>query len=512
MILRLVDALTEGALTVDGWFAALIAALVISGLMTLFDVVLGSNDDDAYALRVVHRIAKKSPDRVETDVPGILYLEIDGLSKPVLQRAMRDGNAPNMARWLAEGTHRLVEWEPDLSSQTGASQAGILLGSNEDIPAFRWVEKERGELMVCSNPDDCAEIERRHAGNGLLRNGGASRGNLLSGEADHVLLTASRVSEEKKANPGYRAFFANGFNVTRSLALVVWEVILEVVASARQRRRDVRPRGHRGGIYPLLRAGMCVVVRDLTVYAVLTDIMIGRPAIYATFASYDEVAHHSGPRASGHARGAAKARPAVRPHRASAALRARPYDVVVLSDHGQTQGATFKQRNGFGLDELVARVGRGDASPRRRGRGREQDERRRRLRRGDRSGRRVGEEAIAEEGRQRPGGRRPRLGQPRPHLPDGRASEADAGGDRGAPSSADPGAARRTRTSASWSDCRPSTGCSRSGSDGTRFLADDRVEGRDPLADFAPTAARAPAPLGRVRARARPLRQQLLRP
>jgi hypothetical protein len=33
----------------------------------------------------------------------------------------------------------------------------------------------------------------------------------------------------------------------------------------------------------------------------------------------------------------------------------RPYEIVVLSDHGQTQGATFKQRNGHGLDELVER-------------------------------------------------------------------------------------------------------------------------------------------------------------
>jgi hypothetical protein len=33
----------------------------------------------------------------------------------------------------------------------------------------------------------------------------------------------------------------------------------------------------------------------------------------------------------------------------------RPYEIVVLSDHGQTQGATFKQRNGYGLDELVNR-------------------------------------------------------------------------------------------------------------------------------------------------------------
>ena len=45
-----------------------------------------------------------------------------------------------MARWVANDGYRLAEWEPDLSSQTGASQAGILLGSNDDIPAFRWVE------------------------------------------------------------------------------------------------------------------------------------------------------------------------------------------------------------------------------------------------------------------------------------------------------------------------------------------------------------------------------------
>ena len=177
--------------------------------------------------------------------------------------------------------------------------------------------------MVCSNPDDCAEIERRRSnGDGLLANGGASRGNLLSGDADHVLLTVSRISAEKKANPGYRAFFANGFNVTRVLVLFFWEVFLEWTAALRQAKRDVRPRGHRGGKYPFVRAGVCVVVRDLTVNAVLSDMFRGRPAVYATFASYDEVAHHSGPRAPGHARGAAQARPAVRPHRARPQVRA----------------------------------------------------------------------------------------------------------------------------------------------------------------------------------------------
>jgi uncharacterized membrane protein YvlD (DUF360 family) len=356
LALLIIDSIDEGnAVDVDGFGWAFLVALVISAVTTTLSVILGTDDDDAYSLRVVHRVARRSPDREVTDVPGILYLEIDGLSKPVLQRAMRDGNAPTMASWLADATHRLVEWETDLSSQTGASQAGILLGSNENIPAFRWVEKERAELMVCSNPDDCAELERRHAGDGLLSDGGASRGNLLSGEADHTILTASRVSEEKRANPGYRAFFANGFNVTRTLVLIFWEVILELVAAARQRRRDVRPRGHRGGLYPLIRAGMCIGVRDLTVYGVLTDLFVGRPAIYATFASYDEVAHHSGLERPDTLEALRKLDQQF--GRIARALRyaPRPYHVVVLSDHGQTQGATFEQRNGYALEELVRR-------------------------------------------------------------------------------------------------------------------------------------------------------------
>jgi hypothetical protein len=180
---------------------------------------------------------------------------------PTLRRAIRDGSAPEMARWLAEDGYKLTEWETDLSSQTGASQAGILLGSNDDIPAFRWVEKETGTLVQCSSPPQCAELERRHSnGAGLLANGGASRGNLFSGDADHMILTVSRMDEERKANPGYRSFLANGFNVMRTLVLFAWEVCLEWTASTQARRRDVLPRGHRNGLYPFMRAALCVFV------------------------------------------------------------------------------------------------------------------------------------------------------------------------------------------------------------------------------------------------------------
>ena len=337
-----------------GWSFA--TAVVSSAVGVVIAVVVGVNDDDQYTLRMAQRIARRQGGAEKTDVPGLLLLEIDGLALPVLQRAMRDGNVPNMAHWLEHGSHTLTEWETDLSSQTGASQAGILLGSNDDMPAFRWVEKETGRLMTSSAPADCAEIERRHtSGRGLLLDGGASRGNLLSGQADHCILTVSRMDAETKANPGYRSFFANATNATQTLILFLWEVGLELVAASRQRRRKVEPRGHRGGIYPLMRGALCVIVRDLIVFSVLQDMMKGRPILYATFSSYDEVAHHSGLERADTLEALRKLDTAFGRIDKARRFAPRPYELVVLSDHGQTQGATFKQRNGYGLDELVRR-------------------------------------------------------------------------------------------------------------------------------------------------------------
>ena len=170
-----------------------------------------------------------------------------------------------------------------------------------------------------------------------------------------MILTVSRMDAEKQSNPGYRAFLANGDNVTRTLVLFIWEVILEWIAAARGIRRDVHPRGHRGGIYPLMRGALCVFVRDLIVSGVLTDMMRGRPAVYATFSSYDEVAHHSGLERADTLEALRKLDDRFAQIERARRDAPRPYEIVVLSDHGQTQGATFKQRNGYGLDELVER-------------------------------------------------------------------------------------------------------------------------------------------------------------
>ena len=121
----------EDGFTVDEIWQGVLLAIWLTVISVIITTVLSIDDDQVVYRSVVKRQMRKAG-AISSDVPGILFLEIDGLGHEVLQRAMRDGNAPNMARWVQEGTHRLVRWETDWSSQTGAAQTGLLLGSNEN--------------------------------------------------------------------------------------------------------------------------------------------------------------------------------------------------------------------------------------------------------------------------------------------------------------------------------------------------------------------------------------------
>jgi hypothetical protein len=107
-------------------------------------------------------------------------------------------------------------------------------------------------------------------------------------------------------------------------------------------------------VYALLRTFTTVVTRDVSVQGVINDMCEGRAAIYVDMLGYDEVAHHSGPeRVDTLAVLRDLDRQLARIARTTR-WTPRPYKIVVLSDHGQTQGATFEQRTGRTLAELVA--------------------------------------------------------------------------------------------------------------------------------------------------------------
>jgi uncharacterized membrane protein YvlD (DUF360 family) len=331
---------------------ALGLALVAILVTPLLDV-----DGDAYHLRVVRRRVRRTRRGNRTDVPGVILFEIDGLGETVLREAVRDGHAPTIARWLTAGTHRVLGWECDLSSQTGASQAGLLLGSNWDMPAFRWYEKESGRTLVSNHPADAAELERRHSTDeGLLALAGTSRGNMFSGDAPRCTATMSVIRDRTRSKAGdLFAYFSDPYGFLRTIVLSLADIAHERLAAIRQRRSGAA-HVDRSGFYPLIRATITVVMRDLIAALLMADIVEGVAVSYATFVGYDEVAHHSGIRqADALAVLKRHDRQLARLERATTQS-PRPYHLAVLSDHGQTQGAPFRQRYGETLEELVHRA------------------------------------------------------------------------------------------------------------------------------------------------------------
>jgi putative membrane protein len=342
-------------LSLSGIWSPVLFVLGMSLVNVSFSDLLAIDDDDSYYEHLVYQIVNLIGEPEKCDEPGVIFIEIDGLSEPVLRRAIRDGITPTLARWIETGSHQLMHWECDLSSQTSASQAGILLGDNFDIPAFRWYEKDKKKRMVSNHPFDTAEIERRLSkGEGLLSREGASRSNLFSGDAPQAIFTFSTIADmTRHSSQDFYPLFMGPYNFFRMILLFLWDVVLELRAARRQRRRDIRPRIHRGGSYPLLRATTTVLLRELNVYILIGDMIAGVPCVYATFVGYDEVAHHSGVERPDALEVLKKIDEQFDRLEDVAELAPRPYRFVVLSDHGQSQGATFKQRYGMTLEELV---------------------------------------------------------------------------------------------------------------------------------------------------------------
>ncbi|WP_405303858.1 phage holin family protein [Methanobrevibacter sp.] len=336
--------------------AMILAPLAMAAVTTVLSSLITIEDDSSY-YRSVLRDAKKKRKTEIKDYPGVIIIEIDGLAYEVLCEAIERGDMPTIKEMIDSNKYNLKMWETDLSSQTGASQAGILHGNNEGIVAFRWIEKGNGnQMMQCSGISKVPELEQRISdGNGLLVDNGASRSNLFSGDTDNVIFTFSKIMEfEKLYNKAWYSVFSNPSNFARIVSLFIADIIREIWSQIMHSIKNINPRIKRGIVYIPTRAVTNVFMREINTATIIGDMMVGDvDVVYSTYLGYDEIAHHSG----------------VRDNDAWFALREmdkqikhltdankycpRNYQFVIQSDHGQTNGATFTQRYGETFEDFV---------------------------------------------------------------------------------------------------------------------------------------------------------------
>jgi hypothetical protein len=237
---------------------------------------------------------------------------------------------------------------------------GILHGTTDGIPAFRWVDRATGRVFVANKPADAVDIEALHSdGRGLLADGGVSVSNLFSGDAPTTFATMSRVGALRGDRDGRRRFNRfimrpDGF--MRGVVRTVSELVRERTQARRQIRQDMRPRVHRGWDFAAERGALNGVMRDFNSVMVGEALADGARSIYVDYVDYDAVAHHAGIMRPESLDALVGLDALLGQLEKVAAEAQRDYRIVVLSDHGQSQGEVFADRYGESLSDLVSRL------------------------------------------------------------------------------------------------------------------------------------------------------------
>lgn len=288
-----------------------------------------------------------------------LIIQIDGLSRGLLDRALAGGHMRNTRRLLASGQLERRELSVGLPTSTPAFQAALMYGVRPDIPGFHFYDKREGVELHFPKRGVAARVEQRIGADraGILEDG-ACYGCVFTGGAPDSLWTYARLKRLARAGSGLR-------RTALSLLLIVWVALkcvgLTLVTLARSIGRSVKalPAG-RGRFRRAIEAlaidiGVSIWARQLFTLLVSADLYRGVPAIYVNFLDYDVISHAFGPADRLSFRALRRVDRSIQ--QLARIVRRLPelgYDLYVLSDHGQALTRPFHRvTQGVPLEQVV---------------------------------------------------------------------------------------------------------------------------------------------------------------
>jgi len=310
-----------------------------------------------WAIRLLRLTKSEEP----TASPGLVLIQIDGLSFNHYQRGLREGNLPFLQTLHSKQKYKDYSHYSGMPSNTPAVQGELFYGVKGCVPAFHFVDHVSGEPFVMFDPKCASEIEKQISqGAEPLLKGGSSYSNIFLGGAmdSHYCAAGGGYSRLFKVfNPvTWLLIFIFHLNIfIRTLLLIILETFLGVIDFVR-------------GVFSgkkivmefkfiLARALFCVLLRELVVMGGKIDIARGLPIIHLNFAGYDEQAHWRGPSstfAHWSLRGIDDA--IARVWKEAQMAERRDYDVWVYSDHGQEDSTPYIGPEGQSIEAVIAAI------------------------------------------------------------------------------------------------------------------------------------------------------------
>ena len=307
------------------------------------------------------RLLRLSKSEGTATAPGLVLIQMDGLSYKQCSRGLREGNLPFLSSLIKKQKYKEYSHYSGMPSNTPAVQGELFYGMKGCVPAFSFVDRESNETFLMFDPKCAQEIETRIGKDAEpLLKGGSSYSNIFTGGAEqsHYCAAGGGVSRLFKVfNPlTWLLIFIFHLNIfIRTLVLIHIEVVIGVydflrgALSGKKIVIEFR--------FILARAVICVLLRELVVIGARIDIARGLPIIHLNLIGYDEQAHFRGP-SSNFAHWSLKGidDAVERVWKAARLAERRDYDVWIYSDHGQEDSIPYEAENGKSIEDAIAKI------------------------------------------------------------------------------------------------------------------------------------------------------------
>jgi endonuclease/exonuclease/phosphatase family metal-dependent hydrolase len=300
---------------------------------------------------------------------GLVLIQIDGLAKGQLEKAIRHGRMPFLRKLMKREGYQLHDVYSGIPSTTAAAQAELFYGVKGAIPAFAYQERDTGRYMKLLLPECASRMEGvlKGAGPGLME-AGSAYSNMYSGGAEESHWCASGLGAAdiiKHANPvGILAVVIwNLPSLARLAGLLMVEMVVGLYDAVRGAisRHEVRQEL----LFIFSRVLVVVGLRELITVQACMDVARGLPMVQMNFVGYDEQSHRRGP-SSKFAHFALRGIDNCigRVWKAAQRSSRRDYDIWIYSDHGQESSIPYAKLHGRPLEDAVSEaLGAPVASP-----------------------------------------------------------------------------------------------------------------------------------------------------
>jgi len=292
------------------------------------------------------------------DKHKLVLLQIDGLSRPALEKAMDKGIAPNIKKLIERESHILRSFSCGIATVTIPILSSIFYGV--EMPANDWYDKPTGKMIDSLTQESVVSSVALKKGDKGMLAGGVAYSSPFSGGAEETGAVVSTLKNSQKEKGLLKTLLQEiktevsllrrgGYSLTKA----GWHTIRDIFkGSARMIKAGVY-NTKTDRLSTILSALNENIIPQMGTEGIKKAIEEHKPTAYIDYSSYDEQAHYFGAESDEAFKALHEIDKLIGQIIEKADQSKDNVDLFVFSDHGQTSSKLFSKVYGKPVGETV---------------------------------------------------------------------------------------------------------------------------------------------------------------